>query len=86
MSDSKETQTATATPEQLMQMLDCELAANRSHRKGTNRNRAAILVVGVLLIVIGGAAALLVLDQMVADLRQNGQFPPPASQSAQTNF
>ena len=86
MTDLKETQTGEATPEQLLQMLDCQLATHRSQRTGSSRNRAIILVVGVLFIVVAAGVALLVLDQMVADLRQNGQFPPPASASAQTNF
>ena len=69
-----------------MQMLDCELAANRSHRKGTNRNRAIILVAGVLFIVVAAGAALLVLDQMLSDLRENGRAPQSASATTQRNF
>jgi hypothetical protein len=86
MSDSKETQSAGPTPEQLMQMLDLELSANRSQRTNANRNRAMILVVGVLFIVIAAGGAFLVLDQMLQDLRQNGQVPQPASTPVQTNF
>ena len=69
-----------------MQMLDHELATHRSHRKGTNRNRAIILVAGVLFIVIAAGAALLVLDQMLSDLRQNGQVPQSVSTTTQRNF
>jgi len=82
---SKETGTADATPEQLVAMLDHELAAKRSHRPWTSRNRATILVVGVLFIVIGAGVALLVLDQMLADLRQNGGAQT-ASAPAHANF
>ena len=84
--ESKEIQSAEATPEQLFQMLDRELATQRSHRPVSSRNRAMILVFGVLFIVVAAGVALLVLDQMVADLRQNGQMQTPASASGQTNF
>jgi hypothetical protein len=86
MSDSKETQSAEATPEQLMQMLNRELATHRSQRPKANRNRAMILVIGVLFIVMAAGAAFVVLDQMLQDFRQNGQTPQPASAPTQTNF
>lgn len=72
MRSMKETETQGATPEQLLQILDSQLAAQRSHHAGRSRNRAIILVVGLLFIVVAAGAALLVLDQMLADLRQNG--------------
>ena len=68
----KENETNVSTPEELMRILDAEIAAKRSHRPWTSRNRATILVVGVLFIVIGAGVALLVLDQMLTNLRQNG--------------
>jgi len=86
MTEVKETGTPGPTPEELVKMLDCELASQRSHRPATSRNRAIILVVGVLFIVIAAGVALLVLDQMLADIRQNGQFPQASSGPAQTNF
>jgi len=70
MRDVKETETQGATPEQLLQILDAQLSSQRSHRGVSSRNRAIILVVGVLFILGAAGAALLVLDQMLADLRQ----------------
>jgi hypothetical protein len=84
--DSKQTGSAEATPEQLVAMLDRELATKRSHKPWTSRNRATILVVGVLFIVVGAGVALLVLDQMLADLRQNGGAAQTSSAPAHTNF
>jgi hypothetical protein len=86
MSAQKEAETQAATPEQLVQILEREFAARRSHRPWTSRNRATILVVGVLFIVIGAGVALLVLDQMLADLRQNGGVPQSSTTPARTNF
>ena len=67
----KENETNASTPEELLRILDLEIAARRSHREKGSRNRAIILVVGLLIIVMGGGAALLVLDQMLADMRRN---------------
>ena len=64
----KETETAQATPEQLLQMLDAQLAMQRAQRDQPGRNRAMLLVGGVLFIVIAAGVALLVLAQMLADL------------------
>ena len=86
MRAQKEAETEAATPEQLVQILERELAARRSHRPWTSRNRATILVVGVLFIVIGAGVALLVLDQMLADLRQNGGAAQSSTAPARTNF
>jgi hypothetical protein len=86
MRAQKEAETEAATPEQLVQILEREIVARRSHRPWTSRNRATILVVGVLFIVIGAGVALLVLDQMLADLRQNGGAPQSSTTPARTNF
>ena len=82
----KQTESEGATPEQLLLILDGQLASQRSHRKGASRNRAIILVVGVLFIVVAAGAALLVLDQMLADFRQNGPNSHPGAETAHTNF
>jgi len=86
MSDSKETETNAATPEQLLKILDTQLASQRSHRGVSSRNRAIILVVGLIFIVGAAGAALLVLDQMLADLRQNGPAPETVSGATPGNF
>ena len=68
----KETETAQATPEQLLKLLDLQLSAQRQHRENSKRNRALILVVGVLFIVVAATAALLALGQMIEDYRATG--------------
>ncbi len=82
----KETETSGATPEQLLQMMEVQLATQRSHRGGSGRNRAIILVVGVLFIVAAAGAALLVLDQMLVDLRHNETAAPTGTTPASGNF
>ena len=86
MKNPKETGTPEATPEQLVQLLDGQLASQRSHRQNSGRNRAIILVTGLLFIVAAAGAALLILDQMLADLRQQNSpaGTPPAE--SRVNF
>ncbi|HEY3901061.1 MAG TPA: hypothetical protein VGM54_20785 [Chthoniobacter sp.] len=67
----KEIPSPEPTPEQLVQLLDAQLAAHRSQRTKSGRNRAIILVSGVLFIVVAAGAALLILDQMLMDMREN---------------
>ena len=86
MRAAKQTETHDATPEQLMLILDGQMAAQRSHRTGSGRNRAIILVVGLLLIVIAAGVSLLVLDQMLTDLRQNGAGASAENLPGKTNF
>lgn len=76
--DIKEAETTHTTPEQLLQMLDAQLAARRSQRAKTDRNRATVLAVGILFIVVSAGAALLVLNQMLLDLRQGDRLPASA--------
>ena len=82
----KENETAHATPEQLLQMLDTQLAMQRAQRGPGGRNRAMLLAGGVLFIVIGAGVALLVLAQMLADLPQNGRHAAAAPAAAAGNF
>ena len=69
----KEIQSPDATPEQLVQLLEAQLAAHRSRRAQSGRNRAIILVSGIVFIVVAAGAALLILDQMLMNLRENGR-------------
>lgn len=66
-----ETRTSEPTPEQLVKLLDCQLALARQKRATENKTprRAALLVGGVMLIVVACCAALLVLQQMLSDLQ-----------------
>jgi hypothetical protein len=76
--EMKETDSSQTTPEQLMQMIDAQLAAQRSHRAQSGRNRATILVGGILFIVVVAAGALLVLEQMLVDIRPDKTAAPAA--------
>ena len=86
MKNPKETGTPEATPEQLMQLLDVQLASQRSHRQNAGRNRAIILVAGLLFIVAAAGAALLILDQMLSDLRHQGPSGGTAPTESRVNF
>ena len=67
-----------ATPDQLLQLLDTQLAAARNKRRSTNPySRVVLLVGGLLLILAGCGVALLFLQQMLSDLpRSIGEIPP----------
>ncbi len=80
----KEIETTKATPEQLLQMLDAQLAMQRAQRGTGGRNRALLLAGGILFILIGAGVALLVLSQMLADLPQNARRT--AAQPTAGNF
>lgn len=72
-----------ATPEQLLQILESQLTSQRSQREGASRNRAIVLVTGLLFIVIAAGVALFVLDQMLSNLRQNDAGPSMETASVQ---
>ena len=82
----KENETAYATPEQLLQMIDTQLAMQRAQRGPGGRNRAMLLAGGVLFIVIGAGVALLVLAQMLADLPPGGLRTAAAPTAAAEKF
>jgi hypothetical protein len=71
----KEISTPEATPEQLVQMLDAQMAISRAKRGMANRNRATLLVGGVLFIFIAAGLALVVLAQMVSDMPHGERAP-----------
>jgi hypothetical protein len=80
MSDSTDpSKSPDATPEQLLKMLDLQIAMNRSRRRENPRRRATLIAMAVLLIVGGALAALLILQQMVADLPQQRAVASPAA-------
>lgn len=64
----KETETISQTPEQLLQVLDAQIAMKRSQNQAARRNRAIFLTVGVLVILVGAMVAFLVLSQMVQEV------------------
>jgi type II secretory pathway component PulM len=63
-----ENKSSEATPDQLLQMLDLQIALQRQKRKLTPKNRAAILAGGLLLIVVVCLVALSMLQQMATDI------------------
>ena len=69
----KQTETTQATPEQLLRILDAQLAAQRMQRGTTGRHRTLLLAGGILFILIGAGVALMVLSQMLAELPQHGR-------------
>ena len=82
MNAPQQTETTQPTPEQLVQMLDLQLASARCKRGGRSRNRAMILVFGLLAIVAAGGIALVVAQQMLLDLQERGggaHLPEPAA-------
>ena len=78
---ANETRTAQPTPEQLLKLLDAQLNVARTKRATEDHTprRIALLAGALLLIVAGCGAALLVLQQMLSDLRQR-----PAVEGART--
>ena len=81
-----ETKTPEPTPEQLLKLLDAQLAASRARRtQPRTQQRVAVLVGGVLLIVAGSCVALFILQQLLTDLPQPqaGEAPPAAVQPAE---
>jgi hypothetical protein len=78
MNVPKQIESHQPTPEQLLQMLDAQLAGERGKRAGRSRNRAMILVFGMLAIIAAGGIALFVAQQMLMDLQQHGAGAQPS--------
>jgi hypothetical protein len=64
----KETETSSLTPEQLLQVLDSQIAMSRARRKTSAANRMIFLVAGLLVILIGAAAALFLLTYLLEEM------------------
>ena len=80
----KEIETTKTTPEELLQIIDAQLAMQRALRGTGGRNRALLLAGGILFILIGAGVALLVLSQMLADLPRDGRRA--SAQTVSGNF
>jgi hypothetical protein len=76
MNDNK---TDPTTPDQLLKILELQIAAQRSKRQGGKRHRGLILAGGMILIIVGALVAFLVLQQMLLDLPRGGQSVAPAA-------
>lgn len=75
------TKSAEPTPEQLLKLLDLQIAANRAKRKEAPAGRrSTIAMVGILLIILGTGAALLILQHAVADLPSASPGSVPTSE------
>jgi hypothetical protein len=72
MSDDQ-TKSAEPTPEQLLKLLDLQIAAKRERRAATPSRRGALIAVALVVIICGALVALLILQQMIADLPHRGQ-------------
>ena len=79
-----ENQSHESTPDQLLHMLDVQIATRRGRRRNASRNRAVFLAGGLLLIIGGIAVALLILQQLLVDVPHAGGSParPPAENAA----
>jgi cell division septal protein FtsQ len=82
---SQQTKAAEPTPEQLLQMLDLQIAAQRSKRKGTARQRAALLAAGLLLILVAAGGALLLLVQLLEDLPRPAAGTPAVEMAVENS-
>jgi hypothetical protein len=73
ISDPKDqTNSSEPTPEQLLKLLDLQIAAKRQRRRETPRQRSAVLALALMIIMGGAVVAFLILQQMVADLPHPG--------------
>jgi len=80
-----QTKSPEATPEQLMQLLDLQIALQKTRRKAGQKHRVTLLVGSVLLILAGLFVALMILQEMAGDLRSQQTFGmnPAAEEQSQ---
>ena len=75
----KEIDSISQTPEQLLRLLDAQLAAQRARRKKPGRNRAVFLVSSLLIIVAAAAVALMMLEEMLVNSPREGVRAPKSA-------
>jgi hypothetical protein len=63
-----ENRSADPTPEQLLQLLELQLSAQRAKRQQTSAKRTTWRIFGILLIFGGAIAALLILQYAMSEL------------------
>lgn len=80
METSQQTETAQPTPEQLLKLLDLQLAQERGKRARKSRNRATILVAGILFIVVAAGGALIIAQSLLAEMKDRAASAPPSGQ------
>jgi hypothetical protein len=74
-----ENKTNEPTPDQLLRMLDVQIAMQRDKRKNTTRNRAIVLVGGIMIILGGAFIALVILMQRLQDMPRGPVENDPAA-------
>ena len=83
----KEIESDSQTPEQLMLLLDAQLAAQRARRKKPpERNRVVFLVFSVLFIIAATAAAFMMLEWMVANSPLEGHRATQSGTASERKF
>jgi hypothetical protein len=75
-----ENKTVEPTPEQLLQVLEIQLQAQRAKRQHAAGNRTALRAGGILLILGGAVAALLILQYAMSELSVRQQSARPATE------
>jgi predicted metal-binding membrane protein len=83
MEVAQKTETCPPTPEQLLKLLELQLARERGKRGEKTRKRATFLVAGILFIVAAMGIALVVAQSMVAELKERGALRPISSQPSE---
>jgi hypothetical protein len=84
MKAAEQTPSAGATPEQLLTMLDLQIASQRQRRTKSSRNRSLVLVGGLLFILGAAAVAFMVLGEMLSELQGSRAVEaPPAEEFGQ---
>ena len=71
-----ETKSDQPTPEQLLKMLDEQIAIQRKRKKNSAARRAILLTVGLLVILGGLLAAMLLFQHMAQDLPRSPRKTP----------
>jgi hypothetical protein len=82
----KEIESNSQTPEQLLRLLDTQLAAQRARRKKPERNRVVFLVSSVLIIMAAAAVALMMLEQMLVNSPREGTRSPQSGTISDRKF
>jgi hypothetical protein len=82
----KEIDSTSQTPEQLLRLLDAQLAAQRARRKKPERNRAVFLVSYMLIIVGAAAVAFLLLEWMLVNSPREGHRTSQSETASDRKF
>ena len=83
MNAMEEKKAAEPTPEQLLKLLELQLAETRLRRNATAGRRTTFRIVSVLILVLGAFGAVAVLMYMMEDLRASRQGGQPTEELAE---